>query len=67
MNEIPDDQNITDESGLFDYVDFVVEPFDQFRIGAGPFAVTIVQPLITKLAQIRFAGFVLGRRILGIF
>ena len=63
MNEIPDDQDVTDESGLFDHVDFVVEPFDQFRIGPGAFAIAIMQTLVTKLAQIHFTRFSLGRRI----
>ena len=34
MDEVPDDQEITDEPGLLEHVQFVIEPLDQFRIGS---------------------------------
>src|SRR5213075_511852 len=42
MNEVPDDQKITDEPGPLENIDFIIEPFDQIRICPGAFAVAFV-------------------------
>ena len=67
MNEIPDDENVTDEAGLLQNIDFIIEALDQLGIGSGAFAVALVQTFVTKFAQICFARFAFGRRILRIF
>ena len=54
MDEVPDDEKITDEAGLLEHVDFKIEPLDQLAIGSRAFAVAVVQPLVAKLPQVRF-------------
>ena len=67
MDEVPDDQKITDESGALQNVDLVVEPLDQFRIRPGAFPVPFVQTFVTKLAQISLARLSFRHRVFGIF
>ena len=67
MNEIPNDEQITDKPRLLENAEFIVYPFKQFGIGRGPFAVAFAQALVTKLAQITFARFSSRHRVLWIF
>src|SRR5262249_37097844 len=67
MDEIPNDEQITNEPGFLQHAEFVIEPLEQFRIGRRPLAVAFAQALITKLAQITLARFPGWNRILGIF
>ena len=66
MNEVPDDEEIADEPGLFQNIDFVVEPLDQLGVRSRALAKAIVQSLVAKLAQIHFARLAFRRRILWI-
>ena len=67
MDEVPDDQKVTDEPGLLEHAQFVIEPLDQFRVGFRAVAKAIAQTLVTKLAQIRLARFAFRHRVFGIF
>ena len=55
MNEVPNDQEVADESSLLQDVELVIEAFDQ--LGVGAIAVAFVQTLVAKLTQIRLARF----------
>src|SRR5439155_18607874 len=67
MDEIPNDEQITDETGFLQHPKFVIEPFKQFRVSCCTLAVAFAQALITKLAQITFARFSSWNRIFRIF
>ena len=67
MDEVPDDQQITDEPGLLEHAQFVIEPLDQLRISSRALAEAIVQTLVTKLSQIRLARFAFRHRVFRIF
>src|SRR5207244_1604495 len=55
MNEIPNDQDVTDESGLFEHAQFISESVAQLVVDLGAFAVAFFESFVTKLAQIIFA------------
>src|SRR6266704_2371830 len=67
MDEIPNDEQITDEPGFLEHAEFVIEPLKQFSFGCCALAVAFAQALITKLAQITLARFSSRHRIFGIF
>jgi len=55
VDEIPNNQYVTDESGLLEYPKFIIEPLLQLTIRRRSVAVTLLQPFRAKIAQIRFA------------
>ena len=65
MNEIPNDEQITDKAGFLEDIELVIEPLDQFTLDL--VAEALVQSGIAKFAQINFARFVRRRRILRVF
>ena len=65
MNEVPNDQEVADESSLLQDVELVIEAFDQ--LGVGAIAVTFVQTLVAKLAQIRLARLAFWCRVFRVF
>ena len=67
MNKIPNDQQVADESGSFEDIDFVIEPFSQLRIARRSVAISFVQPFVTKFAQVSFACLSVRHRILRVF
>src|SRR4030095_6191526 len=66
MNEVPNNEQIADETRLFENAQLVVETPKQFWIVRRAFAVAATQTVVTKLAQISFARFSRRRRILRI-
>ena len=67
MDEIPNDEQITDEAGLLEHTQFIIEPVKQFSVGRCARTVPFAQTLITKLAQITLACFSRRNWILRIF
>ena len=67
MDEIPDDQNVADETGALEHAQLVGEPFAQLFIAASALAVTLLQTFVTKIAKIAFAGLAVRDRIFRIF
>ena len=67
MDEVPNDEQITDESSLLQNAQLIIEPPEQLRIARGTFTVALPQAAITKLAQITFARFAGRNRILRVF
>src|SRR5262249_10819068 len=67
MNEIPNNEQIADETGFFENAQLIIEATDQFRIVRRAFAITLSQTVVTKIAQIFFARFPWRRGILRIF
>ena len=67
MDEIPNDEQITDETSFLEHAEFVIESLKQFSVGRCALAVAFAQALITKLAQITLARFSSGHRIFRIF
>src|SRR5207244_11139426 len=67
MNEIPNNQNVTDESGFLEYAKFVVEPLLQLIIRFRSIAEALLQTLRAKLAQKSDARCPLWHGILGVF
>src|SRR5262249_27145751 len=57
MNEIPDDEEITDETRFFQNAQFILEATGQLRISRGAFAIPRPQTFVAKLTQIAFARF----------
>ena len=57
MNEVPNNEQITDEPRFFQNSQLIIKPPNQLRVAPSPFSIALPQPLITKLAQIVFARF----------
>src|SRR5881396_4446440 len=66
MNEIPNNEQITDEPSSLENVELIIESLDQFCVYRRAFAVAFAQTLVTKFAQIAFTRFPSRRRILRI-
>ena len=59
MNEVPNDQQIADETGFLEDAQLIIDSPDQLSIVGSAVAIPLAQALVTKLAQIffpRFAG-----------
>ena len=67
MDEIPNDEQITDETSFLEHTQFVIEPLEQFGVGCCPLTVAFAQALITEFAQITLARFSSRHRIFRIF
>src|SRR5262249_32181533 len=67
MNEVPNDEEITDETGFFQNAQFILEPTGQLWTARCASAVARAQAFMAKLAQISFARFPGGDGILRIF
>ena len=67
VNEIPNDQDVTDESGLLEHAQFVGEPLAQLVVDLRALAVTLLESFITKITQITFARLTFRNRIFRIF
>src|SRR5438128_6727937 len=57
MNEVPNNEQITDEPRFFQNSQLIIKPPNQLRVAPSPFTIALPQPIITKLAQIVFARF----------
>src|SRR5213075_573592 len=57
MNEVPNNEQITDEPRFFQNFQLIIKPPNQLRVAPSPFTIALPQPIITKLAQIVFARF----------
>src|SRR4029434_1243415 len=66
MNEIPNNEQIADESRFLENAQFVFQPSNQIWIIRSAFAVALPQALVTKFAQIFFTRFPGRGRILRI-
>src|SRR5439155_1926243 len=66
-NEIPNDQDVTDEAGLLENAQLVLEALAQLIVDLGALAVTPCQTFRTQLAQVFFARDAVRDRILGVF
>ena len=64
MNEIPNNEEITDEPSPLENAELIIKSLDQLCITGRAFAVSLAQAFVTKLAQIAFARFPSRRRIL---
>src|SRR5947209_643142 len=49
VNEIPNNQDVTDEAGLLEHAQFVGEPFARLFVDLGALAVALLESLITKI------------------
>src|SRR5262249_3755302 len=67
MNEIPNDEEITNKPCFLQNTELILEPASQLRIALSTLAVTRAQTLVAKLAQISFARFPSRHRIFRIF
>src|SRR5205807_8885181 len=67
MDEIPNDEQITDETRFREHAEFVIESLKQFSVGRCPLAVAFAQALITKLKKLNLARFSGGLWLFRIF
>ncbi len=52
VDEVPDDQEVTDESGFFDHPHLEFQALLQFPVGPRPVAIPLPQPLLAKLPEV---------------
>src|SRR5205085_7675079 len=67
MDEVPDDQQITDEAGRLQNIELVIESLQQLRVGCRSFPVAFHQTAVTKLAQEFFPALTFSQRVFRVF
>src|SRR5262249_40081545 len=67
MNEIPNNQDVTDKSGFLEHAQLIIQSADQLGIIPRTIAIALAQTVVTKLAQIALARFARRHRIFRIF
>src|SRR3954470_15465851 len=66
MNEVPDDQDVADKTGLLQHAEFVIETSLQLLIRSRPLAITLNESFVAKIPNVLLATLPFRRRILGI-
>jgi len=67
VDEIPNDQDVTDEARFLEHPELVIEALTKLTVDPGAVAVAFFQTFVTKAAQIIFARLSFRHRILRVF